>query len=518
MRRWIVIALLVCCVPLMVIRAEDLIHTVREGETLTSIAARYGVSVSAIAIANKLSNEDALYVGQRLIIPVQGTSGISPSVSSVPSAPGTYTVQPGDTLYGIANKLGISPDALITANKITDPALLQVGRVLKIPGAAESTGSGATTGSAVSALPDGRQTVAPAATGPTVTYEISGGRLTSLTLETTSTGKQGYPLSCESKVAGQIAAMYGLSFDETRFLNSLPHSLNPRRGFVGSAEGRFYYPRDLIDGTANGPGGYGVHVEGWSPTFQALSGFGVRLLASDSSAAGIQIDAALRHGQPVAVWAVLEFRENVAARSVWLGSGADGKAIDCGRPGKNCYYLVSGEHTYLVNRTKWRLVPALQSRQWGTQLSATRCCLERHHKFLCLPNRFVAGRDHRTAQRTHPRFEPAAELEIVIWEVSAKIGGTSQNHGPVGSPGAAVRSGMTVVSFSLRDVQWRYLNLQERMRCSSPYFLIPRTGLVYWKRSATAACSRPSISSEQSQVTRKFMSSSCAIWQRFRRG
>src|SRR5688572_31448440 len=33
----------------------------------------------------------------------------------------------------------------------------------------------------------------------------------------------------------------------------------------GSAQGRFYYPRDLIGGNAYGSGGYGVHVEGWAP-------------------------------------------------------------------------------------------------------------------------------------------------------------------------------------------------------------------------------------------------------------
>ncbi len=89
-------------------------------------------------------------------------------------------------------------------------------------------------------------------------------------------------------------------------------------------------------------------MEGWSPTFQTLSGYGVRLLASDSLTAGAQIDNALRHGYPIAIWAVLGFQENIAARSVWLGRGADGKAIDCGGAGKTCSYLVSGEHTYLL--------------------------------------------------------------------------------------------------------------------------------------------------------------------------
>lgn len=53
-----------------------------------------------------------------------GASGIQGS---------TYRVMPGDTLYGIAVKLGVSPDALADANGITDPHSLQVGQILTVP-------------------------------------------------------------------------------------------------------------------------------------------------------------------------------------------------------------------------------------------------------------------------------------------------------------------------------------------------------------------------------------------------
>jgi hypothetical protein len=149
-------------------------------------------------------------------------------------------------------------------------------------------------------------------------------------------------------MAGQVAAMYGLPFDEVSFLSSLPRSFNPRRGFVGAVDGRFYYPRDMIGNPIFGPGGYGVHVEGWSPTFEALSKFTVRLLSSDTATAGFQIDTALRNGEPVAVWAVIDFQQPDAARSVWLGADSNGNAIDCGGPAQICWYLVSGEHTYLI--------------------------------------------------------------------------------------------------------------------------------------------------------------------------
>ncbi|MEZ4609503.1 MAG: LysM domain-containing protein [Caldilineaceae bacterium] len=47
----------------------------------------------------------------------------------------TYTVVAGDTLAAIAERLGVPLDALVAANQIENPALIQVGQVLVIPGA-----------------------------------------------------------------------------------------------------------------------------------------------------------------------------------------------------------------------------------------------------------------------------------------------------------------------------------------------------------------------------------------------
>ncbi len=344
MHKLLLVIVLVCCGSFGVARAQDgsRTHVVRDGETLTSIANRYSVSMDALIAANNLKDPNAITVGQRLIIP--GGSGGAGGQVQVPAqpSPGTYVVQRGDTLTGIAQKYGISLDQLMAANKITDPALIQIGQTLTIPDGSASASAAVPVLSAPTQplLADGQYAFAPASGGPSIAAEVSGGRLVSLTIQTISSGKQLLPLSCEAKIAGQIAMMYGLTFDEMSFLSRLPHSLNPRRGFVGSISGRFYWVRDLIGSTADGPGGYGVHVEGWMPTFQSLSGFQAKLLSASPTAARLQIDTALRRGYPVAIWAVLGFRENIAKNSMWIGAGADGRAIDCGGPGSGCSYLV----------------------------------------------------------------------------------------------------------------------------------------------------------------------------------
>ncbi|MEH7380209.1 LysM peptidoglycan-binding domain-containing protein [Bacillus sp. JJ1533] len=97
-------------------------HQVVSGDTLYSIAQRYGTSVDAIKKINQLSS-DLLSVGQTLTIPSGETS--SPTQS-------TYQVASGDTLYSIATRNGTTVDAIIKANGLSSN-ILQVGQTLVIP-------------------------------------------------------------------------------------------------------------------------------------------------------------------------------------------------------------------------------------------------------------------------------------------------------------------------------------------------------------------------------------------------
>lgn len=106
-------------------------YTVRAGDTLTGIAARFGVSPSALARANGITNPNLIYVGQRLTIP--GATG-SPSSGTTKPAPfeGYYIVQPGDTLSKIAARYGVSVQTLLSLNGLSNPDRIWVGQRLRI--------------------------------------------------------------------------------------------------------------------------------------------------------------------------------------------------------------------------------------------------------------------------------------------------------------------------------------------------------------------------------------------------
>lgn len=95
-------------------------YTVKKGDSLWSISKQFGVSVNDLKDANNLSS-NLLSVGQNLIIP-----GKDDSVSN------EYIVKKGDTLYGIANKYGVSVDNLKDYNKLSTDSL-SIGQIIKIP-------------------------------------------------------------------------------------------------------------------------------------------------------------------------------------------------------------------------------------------------------------------------------------------------------------------------------------------------------------------------------------------------
>lgn len=95
-------------------------YTVQSGDTLWSIARRYGTGVDAIKKLNGLTG-DIINIGQVLNIPVSQTQ---PYIE--------YTVLPGDTLWAIAKKFNTTVSAIQKLNHFTG-SLINIGQILQIP-------------------------------------------------------------------------------------------------------------------------------------------------------------------------------------------------------------------------------------------------------------------------------------------------------------------------------------------------------------------------------------------------
>ncbi len=95
-------------------------YTVKVGDTLTGVAARFGVSMMTLWWANNLTTKEAVHVGQDLVIPP--VSGL------------IYTVKAGDTLDALAAENKVDVADIVAVNELTDQNLI-VGQVLVLPGA-----------------------------------------------------------------------------------------------------------------------------------------------------------------------------------------------------------------------------------------------------------------------------------------------------------------------------------------------------------------------------------------------
>jgi LysM repeat protein len=106
-------------------------YTVQSGDTLGAIARRFGTTIAELVRINNLANPDALQVGQKLTVPGSG-GGAAVSVPTAGQGK-TYTVQRGDTLLSIARRFGLTVKQLQAANNISNPDRIYPGQVLTIP-------------------------------------------------------------------------------------------------------------------------------------------------------------------------------------------------------------------------------------------------------------------------------------------------------------------------------------------------------------------------------------------------
>lgn len=137
---------------------DGVYHTVQWGDTLSAIAWKYHVKVADLMAANELANANAIYAGQKLLIPIEA---------------GAYTehiVASGETLLSIARKYGVSYWDIMVRNGLANPNMIFAGQKLAIP----AEGSEAV-------APAAGATVAPAAPAagatPAPTTETKAGTL-----------------------------------------------------------------------------------------------------------------------------------------------------------------------------------------------------------------------------------------------------------------------------------------------------------------------------------------------------
>lgn len=96
-------------------------YVIQPGDTLSGIAARYGTTVAELTRLNGISNPDKIYAGTTIKVPETGTGARY------------YTVRSGDTLSGIAARFGTSVSAIAALNGISDPNRIYAGTTIRIP-------------------------------------------------------------------------------------------------------------------------------------------------------------------------------------------------------------------------------------------------------------------------------------------------------------------------------------------------------------------------------------------------
>ena len=102
----------------------------RPGDTLWEIAQKYNTTVEDIAGANGITFVDEIYPGQQLRIYVKDAAAVPPSEGPVVFQ--WYLVRPGDSLHTIAKRFGLDHQELIALNHLPDPNLIYPGQLIRI--------------------------------------------------------------------------------------------------------------------------------------------------------------------------------------------------------------------------------------------------------------------------------------------------------------------------------------------------------------------------------------------------
>ena len=124
------------------------VHTVASGDTISAIAARYGHTTDAVLNANGMTRASIIYPGQRVALPgAAAPAAATPAAPPAPSA-ATHTVVSGDTISAIARRYGTTTDAVLGANGLSRASIIYPGQRIALPSAPAAPAAQATPASA----------------------------------------------------------------------------------------------------------------------------------------------------------------------------------------------------------------------------------------------------------------------------------------------------------------------------------------------------------------------------------
>ncbi|MCX7521498.1 LysM peptidoglycan-binding domain-containing protein [Microbacterium sp. STN6] len=115
-------------------------YTVANGDTVSAVAARYGLATARVLALNGLSWKSLIFPGQVLTLTDAAPAPVAaPTRAPAPSpTSATYTVVRGDTVSGIAAAHGVSTASVLAANGLNSSSIIYPGQSLAIPGGAAS--------------------------------------------------------------------------------------------------------------------------------------------------------------------------------------------------------------------------------------------------------------------------------------------------------------------------------------------------------------------------------------------
>ena len=165
--------------------AAPALYTVEAGDTVSAIAARFGLSTAGVLALNGLSWKSIIFPGQVLKLTSAPTKG---ATASAPVSPGgAYQVRSGDTVSAIAARFGVSTKSILDANGLGWSSIIYPGQTLLIPGTSSAPAPAAAPAteavSSVTSMPIAERPVlpggpapapAPAAEAPAPSAPVSG--------------------------------------------------------------------------------------------------------------------------------------------------------------------------------------------------------------------------------------------------------------------------------------------------------------------------------------------------------